>query len=90
MSKMSFALAFLFAAAFGGGAALSASPAPAVTAAQVFGAVGQAAPASDASAVALACNNVSCHSNEDCGFPDVCGGCRVPSGQFFGHCLPTP
>lgn len=41
-------------------------------------------------AKALACNQMKCHSNDDCGYPDVCGACRRTSGQWFGTCAPTP
>lgn len=78
MSKLSLALTLLFATVIAGGAALGSQAAPA------------AAPATTQEIARTSCSQMICHSNEDCGFPDVCGGCKVPSGSFTGHCLPTP
>jgi hypothetical protein len=78
MSKKSLFATFVFTALFVSGAALNSQ------------ARSTAAPPADAPAAAVSCNQVVCHSNDDCGFPDVCGGCIRSSGQFFGHCAPTP
>jgi hypothetical protein len=89
MSKLSLAITIVFATLLGGGAALSSQAAPAPSARTA--ASDQAAPSNPGQEEAfLACNRISCHSNDDCGFPDLCGGCIRSSGSFFGHCAPTP
>jgi hypothetical protein len=89
MFKKSLVLTSLFAALFVSGAVLSSQAASNPESNTRTEAPAKVAPTYE-QAAALSCNQMSCHSNEDCGFPDVCGGCSKPAGQFFGHCLPTP
>jgi len=94
MSKKAFLLPFLLVGLLFTGGVLHSHAAQATPAAPAIEVVAQStstpAELTLATAPSVRCGAMSCHSNDDCGFPDVCGGCIRSAGQWFGHCAPTP